>query len=346
MHTRSLLSLWLCLLLAVLPSLVSELLHSFDTAYLFLGSWVVGCLGYLIFRLLFSGSFAAGGASKGFLFLVPLWFLVILFLTVLLIENFGTRIVHSLMLHSDARFYNVTLILTAAFLSRGGVKVLGRMAEILLPLFSAVLLVFTPFVLFSAPSALLNPPPATAWTTSLLPNAAIGVLLASGGVFFFCDEPITVTEHSKKQCLYAAFFATVYALLIPLLTVKLSGRFLVRQSGNSFFLALRQFESFPNAHILFTTLWVLLILVLCAYFFWALQKLLHRRFPKVSEKVFFWVVPLLITLILGIRNETQAYFSQSLWYGVILTGIPLFFGVPAGITLLARRSSKPPSANR
>ena len=341
MHTRSLFSVWLCLLPVLFSSLTAELLRPFRTSYLFLGAWIVGGLSYLLFRLYCSVYEKAKG-FRPLRYLIPIWFLLTLFFTVLIIENFGTRIVHSLMLHSDARFYNVTLILAAAILSSKGIKPLGRMAEILLPVFSAAILIITPFVLFGTPDALITPIPARAWADSMIPGAAVSVFLAAGGVLFFCGETIEITAHSKKQCAYAALMATVYALLIPLLTVKLSGRFLAEQTSTTFFLALRQFEPFPNAHILFAVLWILLTLVLCGVFFWSLQKLLHRMFPKISETLFVWVVPLLVTVVLGIRNEVTADFSLALWF-VVMIGLPLYFGTPV---IINRRNPKPPSANR
>ena len=129
MHTRSLLSVWLCLLPVLFSSLTAELLRPFRTSYLFLGAWIVGGLSYLLFRLYCSVYEKAKG-FRPLRYMIPIWFLLTLFFTVLIIENFGTRIVHSLMLHSDARFYNVTLILAAAILSAKGIKPLGRMAEI------------------------------------------------------------------------------------------------------------------------------------------------------------------------------------------------------------------------
>lgn len=349
-HTRSVFSLWLSIVIVFLPSLALELLRPFNSAYTFLFSLIVGGALYGLFRLL-CRLYPAGRslldeaeALVGRWFAVTaavLFFLLGAFLCALFIEDFGTRIVHSLMLHSDARFYNVILIVAAAVFARSGLKTLGRMAEILVPVFSGIfLLLAVPALLLTPELDLSNPPSAALW--QLLPGgAALSVLLGAGMLLFVCDREIAVTAHAKKQCAYTAVIAALYALLFPLLTDKLLGRFLAETTDSSFFLGLRQFklfDRFGNTHILVMIPWMMLALLVCAAFFWALSRFLERILPRLSPALRQVLGPLFVLVIVGIRNEYDPYLSQSLWVGVIPLGLLLFYGFPLLLGVIRRRS--------
>lgn len=353
-HSRSIFSIWLSLIIVFLPSLALELLRPFNAAYAFLFALIIGPALYGLMRTLchlYSGQPLLDRTESLFghritLGLIICYFILTAFLCALFIEDFGTRIVHSLMLHSDARFYNVTLLVVAALFARAGIRTLGRMAEILLPLFSLLLLLLSFPIFFGTPTSGLFPFPVEALQQFFPGGLALSILLGAGSLLFICGRDIQITPHSKKQCLYAAFLAAVYALLFPLLTTQLLGRFLTEETTSSFFLGLRQFKlfgAFGNTQVLVIIPWMILALPVCAYFLWGLSELLRRLFPKLSDAFRHVLCPLVVLVILAIRNEWNPYLSASLWIGVIPLGLLLFYGVPVILTLLDRRKIKQPS---
>lgn len=353
-HSRSVFALWLSMVIVFLPSLAAELLRPFNTAYTFLFAPLIGLILYGLFRLFcqlcnnqpFPKLTEKYLGHRGFLIVFTFYFLLISLLAALFIEDFGTRIVHSLMLHSDARFYNMTLLIISAFFARSGIRTIGRMAEILCPIFSGLMLFLLLPVLFSTPLSELFPFPSEAFYQLLPGSLMLSVLLGAGSILFVCGEELQLTPHSKKQCLYTAIFAAVYALLLPLFTTLLLGRYLSAETSSTLFLGLRQFKLFGvfgNTHILLMLPWMMLALITCSCFLWGLSEILKHLFKRFSAAFRQLLSPLTVLIILAVRNEWNTYPSLSLWIGVLPLGFLLFYGLPLGLKLLDRRKSKQPS---
>ncbi|MBQ1935502.1 MAG: GerAB/ArcD/ProY family transporter [Clostridia bacterium] len=341
MSSRSAFSLWLGIIFAFLPSLSVELSSPFHSAYGFLSALPVGVILYGLLRFLINPLKANKlYHSKWISFLFVLLFS---FLSALFIENFGTRIVHSLMLHSDARFYNMTLLILATVFSWLGLKPLGRMSEILCPFFAVLLLLIAVPILMTATPAELFPLPKEAFLQILPQSLSSSVLLGAGSVIFLSANDIPC---NKKQCLYTAFFATVYTLLFPLLTTLLSGRYLSIEASPTIFSGLRQSKLFGvigNPHILIILPWMMISLVACSCFLTGISVLLKRTIPRFSESFCKILSPLSVLVILALRNEWNNHPSMSLWIGVIPAGALLFYGLPILVMLLDRRKTRPPS---
>lgn len=338
MQSRSVFSLWMGIIFVFLPSLAVELSRPFQSAYGFLSALPVGAILYGLFRLLSKPRKVYQSKWVSLLFI-----LLFSFLSTLFVENFGTRIVHSLMLHSDARFYNMTLLILAAVFSRFGLKTLGRMAEILCPVFGIILLLIALPILITKAPAELFPLPQEAFLQVLPQSLSLAVLLGAGSILFLSVDQV---PYNKKQCLYTALFATVYALLFPLLTTLLSGRYLSVEASPTIFSSLRQLKLFGvigNPHVLIILPWMMLSLVTCSCFLTGISVLLKRTIPRFSESFCKTLAPLLVLILLAIRNEWNNQPTLSLWLGVIPAGALLFYGLPIIVTLLDRRKTKPPS---
>lgn len=351
-HSRSLFSLWLIVIFVLLPILSVEILDGFSLSFSFLFALPAGAallgLFFLLFRLhtpqktlLDTSRELLGNKTTAVIsFFYLLFFLL---LCTLLIETFGARTVHSLMFHSDARFYNMTLLFLSAVIASSGLKTIGRMAEILAPVF-AVFFLFLFFSSFlSAPTVDFSVPPSDLIRQVPVKSGAFAILFACGMIPFLLEKELKLQPHSKKQCVCTAVFAALYALFVPLLTVFILGRFLTEETTSSVFSALRQFrlfDRFGNMHLFLFIPWLLCTLPVCSLFLWAISALLRQLFSTLSVRLQKIASPLLVLVILAIRNELNSCFSQTFWYALFLPGILLLYGFPLLIFLL-RQKTKP-----
>jgi len=237
-----------------------------------------------------------------------------LYLTGLYLRMFGERFLNTILFESNIVMLMAFMIVFVYFIVNQKIDVVGRMSEILIYFFAAIVVIV--FVTTLSQIEIKNIWPITyydAWPVvkGVLPIFSLSCYISS---IMFLGDKISDTKKLKKYGIIAMIGWSIFSLILILSTTGIFGYRLNSQLLFPYFATLKNIrilDAIERVESLFISVWVASDAIIIALFSLITLNLLRRLFNKKSYKKFS-VWTLVAVFIIAVNFAPNAYAAEEI----------------------------------
>jgi len=237
-----------------------------------------------------------------------------LYLTGLYLRMFGERFLNTILFESNIVILMAFMLAFVYFIINQKIDVIGRMSEVLICFFSAIVAIV--FITTLSQIEIKNIWPVTYYDFLPVLNGSLPIISLScyiTGVMFLGDK-ISNKKQLKKLGIIAMIAWSIFSIVLILSTTGLFGYRLNGQLLFPYFATLKNIrilDAIERVESLFISVWVASDAVIIALFSLVTLNLVRRIFNKASHKKFsVWV--LIASFIIAINFAPNAYQAEEI----------------------------------
>ncbi len=269
--------------------------------------------------------------------IITVYIIWITILVGLYLRYFGERLAGSIYVDIDIPILIAILLVVILLVLRGGITIIGRMGEIMLPIITIIFVAL--FILLISQIDIKNLTPISYMDIMPVIRGSASDVAIWSYIFivFLAGDKITDKENIKKYGIYSMIFVAVAGIMIIVSTVGNLGHTLIGRAPQSYLISVKEislFELFERIESILVTTWIIsdfiIVTMLIFIALEGLKKVLNFNDAKPLLSIYTVLGFILSLYISNSLFELQAFSNNILIQAniILLLILPIIiFGI-------------------